>query len=76
MPRGIDQVKLINLTVLRFVAQRRRLRLDGNAAFALKIHAVEDLLAHFAVGEAAAALNQADESMAGGLNGRVLRDSR
>ena len=59
MPRGIDQVKLINLTVLRFVAQRRRLRLDGNAAFALKIHAVEDLLAHFAVGEASAALNQA-----------------
>ena len=59
MPRRVDEVELIDLSVLRLVAKRSRLGLDRNAALLLEIHAVEHLLAHFTVGEAAAALNQA-----------------
>ena len=52
-------LEFVRLTVLGLVLERRGLRLDRDAAFALEVHAVEDLGAHFTVGEPAAALNQA-----------------
>jgi hypothetical protein len=39
--------------------QRRGLRLDGDAALALDVHRVEHLRFHLAIGEAAAALDDA-----------------
>ena len=59
MPRGVDEVELVDVAVLSLVLERRRLRLDRNAALALEIHAVEHLLAHFTVAQSAAPLNQA-----------------
>src|SRR5205085_2081995 len=41
------------------IFQCRRLRLDGDAALALELHRVEHLLAHLALGEAAAHLYEA-----------------
>ena len=40
-------------------SQRRGLRLDRDAALALEVHRVEHLRLHLAVGQAAAALDQA-----------------
>ena len=59
VPRGVDEVELVRLAVLGLVLERRGLRLDRDAAFALEVHAVQNLGAHFTVGEPAAALNQA-----------------
>ena len=58
MTRRVHQVQLIGLAVFRLVFQPDGLRLDGNAALALNIHAVEDLLLHLAQFEAAANLDQ------------------
>ena len=59
MPRRIDQVQVVDLAVARLVAQRRGLRLDGDAALALDIHRVEHLRFHLAVGQAAAQMDDA-----------------
>ncbi len=59
MPRGVDQIELIDLPVARLVLQRRSLGLDRDAALALEVHRVEDLRLHLTVGQAAAALDQA-----------------
>ena len=58
MPRRVDEVELVDLSVLGLVFECCRLGFDRNAALAFKIHAVEDLFAHFAVGKTAAALNE------------------
>ena len=55
----VDQVELVGLAVARLVAQRRGLRLDGDAALALEVHRVEHLRLHLALGQAAAALDEA-----------------
>ena len=55
--RRVDQVEVVDLAVARGVLQRRRLRLDRDAALALEVHRVEHLLFHLAIGQAAAALN-------------------
>jgi hypothetical protein len=55
----VDQVELVGLAVARLVLQRRGLRLDGDAALALDVHRVEHLRFHLAVGQAAAALDDA-----------------
>ena len=57
--RRVDQVELVGLAVARLVAQRRGLRLDGDAALALEVHRVEHLRFHLAVGQAAADLDEA-----------------
>ena len=57
--RRVDQVELVDLAVARLVGQRGGLRLDRDPALALEVHRVEDLLAHLALGEAAAALDEA-----------------
>ncbi len=55
----VDQVELVDLAVARLVRQRGGLRLDGDAALALEVHRVEHLRLHLAVGEPAAALDEA-----------------
>ena len=59
MSRGVDQVEIVDLAVARLVGQGRGLRLDGDAALLFQIHGVEHLLGHFAVGQAAAELDEA-----------------
>ncbi len=59
MARRVHQVQRIGLAVLRLVRQAHGLRLDGDAAFLLDLHVIENLLAHLAVGQAAGELDQA-----------------
>ena len=59
MARGVDEVELVDLAVLRLVAQAHGLRLDRDAALALELHAVEHLRLHLARLEPAAALDDA-----------------
>ena len=57
---GVDEVELVGLPVaLRCVVERDALRLDGNAALALQIHRIQHLRLHFALGQAAAHLDEA-----------------
>ena len=58
MPGSIDEIEPVDLAVLGLVVKRRRLRLDRDAALFLKIHRVEHLLAHLALGKPSAALDQ------------------
>ena len=58
MSRGVDEVELVDGTVGRLVQQRRRLRLDGDAALAFQVHRIEHLAVHFTVGQAAQAVDQ------------------
>ncbi len=46
VPRRVDQVEDIHLPVVGLVGQPDRVRLDGDAALALEVHAVEDLRLH------------------------------
>jgi hypothetical protein len=57
--RRIDQVQVVDLAIARLVAQRRGLRLDGDAALALEVHRIEHLRFHLALGQAAAQLDDA-----------------
>src|SRR4030095_4534820 len=41
---GVDEVERVNLTVPRAIEQPDRVRLDGDAALALQVHRVEDLV--------------------------------
>ena len=58
MAGRVDQVQVINLAVLGLVLERRRLRLDGDAALFFDVHRVQHLRTHFTVLQAAAALDQ------------------
>ena len=49
MTRGIDKVERICLAVVRAVDERHSMRLDGDAALALQVHVVEDLVFHVAL---------------------------
>ena len=55
----VHQVELVGLAILRGVIEAHCLGLDGDAALALNVHIIKDLLAHLALGEAAAMLDQA-----------------
>ena len=57
--RRVDQVQPVGLAVARVVRERRGLRLDRDAALALEVHRVEHLRFHLAVGQPAAALDEA-----------------
>ena len=48
---SVDQVELVSLAVLRGVHHADGVGFDGDAAFALQVHGVEDLGLHFARGE-------------------------
>jgi len=48
-----------DLTIAGTIAQRGRLGLDGDAAFALQVHGIEHLGFHFTIGQPAAQLDDA-----------------
>ena len=58
MTWGVNQVQVVDLTVLCLVLQRCGLRLDGDAALFLDVHRVQHLGFHLAVGQSATALDQ------------------
>ena len=58
MAGRVHEIELIGVAVLGLVGQAHGLRLDGDAALALDIHAVEHLRPHLALLEPAADLNQ------------------
>ena len=49
MARGVDQVEHVVLAVRGAVVHADRLQLDGDAALALQVHRVEDLVVHLAL---------------------------
>ena len=50
MPRRVDEVEMVELAVIGDVVHAHGLALDGNAALALDVHAVEQLGLHIAMG--------------------------
>ena len=58
VPRRVDQIQLIRLTVDGAVLHAHRFSLDGDALLALEVHRVEHLRGHLALGERACALEQ------------------
>ena len=58
MAGRVDNVQGKGPAVGRLVVQPHRLRLDGDPALALKVHIVEHLVAHLALGQPAAGLDQ------------------
>ena len=59
MARGVDQVELVGLAVLCSIVHGHGTRLDGNAALALDIHVVQDLILHGALVHALGQLQNA-----------------
>ncbi len=55
----VDEVEVVDLTILGLVLQGSRLRLDGDAALFLDIHRVQHLGFHVTVSQASATLDQA-----------------
>src|SRR5438093_747243 len=58
MSGRIDEVELIQLAVLRVITHPHRIELDRNAALALQVHRVEDLIAHEPFVEGSGELDQ------------------
>ena len=56
---GVDQVELVSFAVLGRVHHAHRVGLDGDAAFALQVHGIEDLGLHLARGQRSGQLQQA-----------------
>ena len=59
MPRRVDKVQHVFLPVARRVNAAHSLRLNCNAALALQIHRIQNLLFHLALGQRAGVFNQA-----------------
>lgn len=59
MPRCIDEIQFVDLTICGSVVERYTLRLDGNSPFTLQVHGIENLVRHFTLTESAAQLNKA-----------------
>ena len=57
MARGVNEVQVVNLAIQRFVFQRCRLRLDGDASFFLDVHRVQHLGLHLTGLQPPTALN-------------------
>ena len=58
MARRVDEIERVGFTVSGLIGQADGARLDGDAALALKIHIVKDLLGHFALLHRAAQLDE------------------
>ena len=58
MTRSVDEIDEPGFAVVIVPGEADRLSLDGDAAFPLEIHGIEDLATHFALVEAAADLDQ------------------
>ena len=59
MARGVNEVQLVSFAVFGLVEHGDGVGLDGDAAFALQVHGVEQLLLHFAGGDGAGAMEEA-----------------
>ncbi len=59
MARRIDEIQQIGLAISGRVLQRYALRFDGDAAFTLDIHGIEDLLRHLTLAQTPATLDDA-----------------
>ncbi len=59
VPWGIHQVELVSVPVQRLVLHRHRMRLDGDAALALQVHRVEQLVLGFAMFDRTGELQEA-----------------
>ena len=58
MPRRVDQVEVVDLTIARRVVQRGGLRLDGYPPLLLDVHRVQHLGLHLTIGQPAATLDE------------------
>ncbi len=58
MARGIDEIQFVGFPILCLVVERNALGLDGDPAFPLQIHGVQDLFGHFTVCQATADLDK------------------
>ena len=58
MARRVHQVERYSSPFFARYIEPHRLRLDGDAALALDLHGIEHLLRHFALGQAAAKLDE------------------
>src|ERR1700756_475203 len=56
---SVDQIQPIGVAVFGYVMPPNAFRLDGDAAFALKVHGVQNLRRHFAFREATGHFDQA-----------------
>ncbi len=59
MPRRVDQIEVVDLSITGLVLERSGLRLDGYPTLFLEIHRVQDLLFHLAIRQSSATLDQA-----------------
>ena len=59
MPRCVDQIQVVNLTIQGFVMQCGGLRFDGYPTLFFDIHRVQYLGLHLTLCQATATLNQA-----------------
>ncbi len=57
--RSVDQIQAVSVAVFGFVMQANAFGFDGDAAFALQVHGIEDLRGHFAFGETTGHFNEA-----------------
>ncbi len=46
MTRGVDEIELVTLPIFRVIQKCDALGLDGDAAFALQVHGVQNLCLH------------------------------
>ena len=59
MPRRVDQIEVVDLTIESLVLQRGGLRLDGYPTFFFDVHRVKNLRLHVTRFESSATLDQA-----------------
>lgn len=59
MPRSIDKVELVSISILSRVIQRYTLSFDRNASLTLKFHRVQNLSSHLSITQAPTHLNEA-----------------
>ena len=74
MTGRVDQIELVDISVLRRIRHANGVGLDGNAALALEVHGVEHLRLHLACGERAGQLQQSVRKR--GLAMIDMRDNR
>ena len=59
MPRGINEIQMINLAILGFVVQGNTLGLNRDTTLSLNIHGIKHLRRHFTFTQGSAQLNKA-----------------
>ena len=58
MPRRIDEIEFVDLTILGLVIQRHALRFDRDPSLTLQVHGIKHLLGHLAIRQPATVLNK------------------